>query len=195
MEASTRGDPVLYSQRLTPVTTFLKCLFEDTWVRAIQKASPDVWQTLNNSYINFSHFTEDIAHKDAYDSLTAEGLMASFVRGGAIQCKQGQCGIDLVIPMIVLPPSRSIYSPVSVLDISAIIFQIKNKRKDSGTFNEQFLKKNRFDLSHIPGVTATGSRPYVAIWMSFGTDQTDFCIEGHAKTFKPDCESLLIAID
>lgn len=143
----------------------------------MKRFSPDVWQSLENSYVNFSHFTEEIGHKDAYDSLTAEGLLACFLRGCAIQCKQGQPGIDMVIPMAVLPRPRSIYSAVSISHISAIIFQIKNKRQDSHPFDEQFLDKTKFDLRHIQGVLTTDRHPYVGIWMSFGVDQNDLCIE------------------
>ena len=93
MKPSVRGDPLLYSHRPTQVTKFLRCLFKDMWVEAMKRTNPNVWQTFENSYVNFSHFTEDICHKDAYNSLTTEGLFASYVRGCAIQCRQGQAGI------------------------------------------------------------------------------------------------------
>lgn len=195
MGSSSRGDPLLYSQRLTPVTVFLQCLFKDTWVKAIKHYSPDVWRSLENSYVNFSHFTEEIGHKDAYDSLTAEGLLACFFRGCAIQCKQGQPGIDMVIPMAVIPRPRSIDSVVSISHMSAIIFQVKNKRQDSGLFDERFLNKMKFDLRHIEGVSTTEYHPYVGIWMSFGVDQTDLCIEGLQESLGPDCEDSLIVIE
>ena len=131
MEASSRGDPLLYSQRLTPVTTFLQCLFKATWVNAMKRFSSDVWQTLEHSYVNFSHFTEEISHKDAYDSLTAEGLLACFVRGCAIQCKQGQPGIDMVIPMVVIPRPQGIDFAVSTNQMSAIVIQVKKQEERS----------------------------------------------------------------
>jgi hypothetical protein len=190
METSTRCDPLLYSQRLTPVTTFLQCLFQDTWVKAMKHFSPDVWRSLENSYVNFSHFTEEIGHKDAYDSLTADGLLACFFRGCAIQCKQGQPGIDMVIPMAVLPGSRSIYSPVSISHISAIIFQIKNKGKDARLFGDRF-SENKFDLRHIQGILTTESLPYVGIWMSLGVDGAELCIEGCPESLKHDCNPQL----
>lgn len=187
MELSSRGDPLLYSQRLTPVTTFLNCLFKDTWVTAMRRTCPDVCQTLDNGYINFSHFTEELAHKDTYDSLTAHGLFALFLRGCAIQCKQGQPGIDIVIPMAVLPHPLNIHSSVSILHISAIILQVKNRRKDPRLFDEQFSAK-KFDLRHIQGVSETNNLPYVGIWMSLGVDDVEVCIEGCSDPFLSDCK-------
>ena len=189
--SSIQGDPLLYSNRPTPVTTFLRCLLKDTWVKAMKQISPDVWETLEKSYVNFNHFTEDICHKDAYNSLTTSGLLASFCRGCAIQCRQGQAGIDMVIPMAVLPRSETIYSPISISHISAIILQVKNKKDDYGAFTEDFLKGKKFDISHIEGMVATERRPYVGIWMSFGTDLVDFFIEGSQQSFPSDGESFL----
>lgn len=187
MELSARGDPLLYSHRPTPVTTFLLCLFKDIWVQAMKQTSPDIWQSLENSYVNFSHFTEEISHKDACNSLTAAGLLALYFRGCAVQCRQGQAGIDIVIPMVVLPDSETIFSPIKISHISAIIFQIKNKKKDYGAFTEDFVNEEKFDLRHIEGLTATDARPYIGIWMSFGVDFVDFSIEGCQEPFKPGC--------
>jgi hypothetical protein len=194
MLPSARGDPLLYSHRPTPVTTFLRCLFADIWVEAIKHVSPNIWQTLENSYVNFSHFTEEICHKDAHDSLTVEGLLALYFRGCAIQCRQGQAGIDMVIPMVVLPDNETIYSPVSISHMSAIIFQIKNKKKDSAPFTEEFIASSAFDIRHIHRLSATESRPYIGIWMSFGTDLVDFCIEGCEEPFRRNCKYSLASI-
>ena len=194
MVPSALGDPLLYSHRPTPVTTFLRCLFEDIWVEAIKHVCPDIWQTLENSYVNFSHFTEEICHKDAYNSLTAEGLLALYFRGCAIQCRQGQAGIDMVIPMVVLPGTQTIYSPVSISHVSAIIFQVKNKKNDFSAFTEEFVTKTEFDIRHIRGLSATESRPYIGIWMSFGMDLVDFCIEGCDEPFRDDCKDSLASI-
>ena len=160
----------------------------------MKQTNPDFWQSLENSYVNFSHFTEDVCHKDAYNSLTTEGLLASYFHRCAIQCRQCQAGIDMVIPMVVIPASEAIYSRVSISHISAIVLQIKNKKDDHGAFTEDFVKGEKFDLRHIEGLEdllAKTSCPYLEIWISFGMDLVDFCIEGCHKSFRSDWSCFL----
>lgn len=150
--------------------------------------SPEVWRTLHHSYVNFIHFSEEVGHKNAFNSLTAEGLRALFLRGCAIQCRQGQVGIDLVIPMVVIPPTESLSSQVSLSHISAIIVQVKNKNRDARDFSCEFLDKKQFDIRHIQGLSANATHPYVGIWMSLGAKDDDFSVEGYHQNFKPDCK-------
>ena len=153
LQQSPRQDPLLYSHRPTPVTLFLRSLFQETWVKAMEVKSPEVWQILDHSYVNFSHFSEEVGHKNAFNSLTKEGLLTLFLRGCAVQCKPGQVGIDLVIPMVVLHPTESLGSPVSLSHISAIIVQVKNKNRDAHDFSHDFLDKKQFDMRHIQGLS------------------------------------------
>jgi hypothetical protein len=179
VEDGTNADePQLYSHRPTSVTAFLRCLFKETIVQEIKQRSPKVWKRLETSYINFSHFSEDISHKDAYNSLSTEGLWTHFLRGSAIKCRQGHAGIDMVIPMAVLKTKKDLKKPVSDSDISAIIFQIKNAKEDSGNFTTLNLDKAQFDIRHIDGLSESKTRPYIGIWMSFGATNNDIFIEG-----------------
>lgn len=171
-------EPQLYSHRPTSVTTFLRCLFNEAVIREIQKRSPKVWQKLETSYVNFSHFAEEICHKNAYDSLNVEGLLAHFLRGCAIKCRQTQAGIDMVIPMVVLESENDLEKMVSESDISAIIFQIKNAKKDSNKFTTENLKKAKFGIQHIDGLSEGQMRPYLGIWMSFRATNNDIFMEG-----------------
>jgi hypothetical protein len=160
------------------VTTFLRCLFNEAVIIEIEQRSPKVWEKLETSYINFSHFSEEFCHKDAYNSLNVEGLLAHFVRGCAIKCRQTQAGIDMVIPMVVLESENDLEKMVSESDISAIILQIKNTKKDSNKFTTEVLKKAQFDIRHIDGLSEGIMRPYLGIWMSFRAKNNDIFIEG-----------------
>jgi hypothetical protein len=178
VEDGTNADePQLYSHRPTSVTAFLRCLFNEPVIEEIKQRSPKVWKRLETSYINFSHFSEEISHKDAYNSLSTEGLGTHFLRGSAIKCRQGQAGIDMVIPMAVLK-TEGLEKLVSYSDISAIIFQIKNGKKDSGDFTRQNLDKAKFNIRHIDGLSESTSRPYIGIWMSLRATNNDISIEG-----------------
>ena len=179
VEDGTNADePQLYSHRPTSVTAFLRCLFKKAIVQDIKQRSPKVWKRLETSYINFSHFSEDISHKDAYNSLSTEGLWTHFLRGSAIKCREGQAGIDMVIPMVVLKTKKDLEKPVSDSDISAIIFQIKNGKKDSGSFTTPDLDEVQFNIRHIDGLSESKTRPYIGIWMSFRATHNDIFIEG-----------------
>jgi hypothetical protein len=160
-------EPQLYSQRLTPVTTFLECLFQKRHVDKIKRSCGGLWKRLKTYYINFSHFAEDTAHKDTYNSMTEEGLVAHFIRGCAIKCGQYQAGIDLVVPMALLESKSSFASPVSGSDISAIIIQVKNVRNERNAFNLESIDKSQFDTRHIAGLSERKTnRFYLGIWMS-----------------------------
>jgi hypothetical protein len=140
-----------------------------------------MWNTLKRSWVNFSHFSEEFSHKEAYDSLTSDGLFSAFLRGRAIQCIKGQKGIDLVIPMIIPPVETGLYSRVDSSHISAIIIQVKNTRAESFAFTTENIEKGHyFHIRHIRGL-AEGGLPYVGIWMSFGATPVDFAVEGLAK--------------
>ena len=175
------SEPLLRSHRPTRVTAFLESLFESHWVEHIRKNSP--WDCLQNSWINFSHFTEDLIDKEAFDSLTQEGLFGAYLRGRAIQCKRGQTGVDLVIPMVNLT-GKGLQTPVSQSHISVIILQVKNKTKDSSNFTRDFINRAQFDLRHFHGL---GTSFYVGIWMSFRSETVDFAIDGpdQPMVFKP----------
>jgi len=160
-------EPQLYSQLPTPATTFLECLFQKHCIDLIKQSSGSLWERLATCYINFSHFTEDIAHKDAYNSLTEEGLVSHFVRGCAIKCGQNQPGIDMVIPMAVLPSESALDKPVSRSEISALIIQVKNVRDDKESFTVESLDKAQFDIRHISGLSGRKENIfYVGLWMS-----------------------------
>jgi hypothetical protein len=180
------GEPQLYSNCLTPVTTFLKCLFKKEWIlKAMEQSSPSVWKKLETSYINFSHFAEDIQHPDAYKCLSEDGLLSLFLRGCAIKCAYGQEGIDMVIPMAVLPDSN-LNKKVSKSDISAIIIQVKNKREDARRFTTEFIDDKKFNIQHISGLSASKKKPYLGLWLSFGAMKDDLSIEGYDHPFTGD---------
>jgi hypothetical protein len=143
--------PVLEYFRLTKVTIFLRWLFRQDRVTAIAKHRK-MWNDLDNCYINFSHFTEDLCDTEAHDSLSCEGLFGAFLRGRAIQCKQGQVGIDLVIPMAVLNAKAPSTATVSREHISAIIIQVKNGKRDTGNFTPIYIHDAQFDLRHFHGL-------------------------------------------
>ena len=125
------------------------------------------WRRRTTCYINFSHFAEDTAHKDAYKSMTEEGLLAHFIRGCAIKCCPNQAGIDMVIPMAVLASESSLEDPVSQSNISALIIQVKNVRDDKDSFTAESLDKSQFDIRHIEGLSdRKENRFYVGLWMS-----------------------------
>ena len=42
----------------------------------------------------------NLYHPENTDSFTRDGPFTAYLRGRAVQCKRGQAGIDLVIPMI-----------------------------------------------------------------------------------------------
>ena len=161
--------PVLESHRLTAVTSFLGSLFSENRVASISEHR-EIWRLLGQCFINFSHFTEELCDINAHNSLTRDGLFKAFLRGRAIQCKQGQAGIDLVIPMAIVK-NKKLSQPVSPDDISAIIIQVKNKKKDAFNFNAANLHKRQFDTRHFHGL---GNVFYLGIWMSFGSRDNDF---------------------
>jgi len=136
------------------------------------EASPGFWDILNNSWINFSHFSEDIAHKEATSSLTQDGIFAAYLRGRGIVCKKGQTGIDIVIPMVVLPHNRDFNELVQRSHISVIVLQVKNRKTDKCDFTSQ-----KFDIRHIEGLQCSSEKPYLGIWMSLGTEVSDLTIE------------------
>jgi hypothetical protein len=160
--------PILESHRPTTANQFLQSLFTQERYRSI--AESQLSKRLDQCYINFSHFTEDLCDSHAHDSLSLEGLFGAFLRGRAIQCMQGQTGIDLVIPMADLG-GKSLFSEVSQADISAIIIQVKNKALDSWHFTPFNIHEAKFDLRHFNGM---GSRFFIGIWMSFRCDNNDF---------------------
>ena len=151
----------------------MSALLDNNWVEILRSRSPSLWDILENSYVNFSHFSEDIPHKDAQDSLTQDGVFSSFLRGRAILCKKGQKGLDLVIPMIVLPNGKQLDSLVEPSDISAIIVQVKNKKLDTCRFTKDIL-----DIKYIEGLEASPAKPFVGIWMSFRTTMQDLTFDG-----------------
>ena len=152
----------------------------------MESTSPKVWQILDNSYVNFSHFSEEVGHKNAFNSLTTQGLLSLYLRGCAIQCRQGQVGIDLVIPMVVIPCTERLSTRVLLSHISAIIIQVKNWNCEDRTFSSDFLHQKQFDIRHIQGLAPNAMRPYVGIWMSLGAKDNDFSIEGVFQPFKLD---------
>jgi hypothetical protein len=155
------------------------------------ESSPALWDILENSWINFSHFSEDIAHKQAKSSLTRDGIFTAYLRGRAIACKKGQEGIDLVIPMVVLPIGSALDTRVDKSHISAIILQVKNKKTDSCDFT-----KEKFDITHIEELEVSPTKPYLGIWMSLGTVMEDLTIES-GKPIKGDLHffCLLTSLD
>jgi hypothetical protein len=182
MLGSYQSEPELYSNRLTPVTKFLECLFAKEWIiDSMKRTSESVWRRLESSFINFNHFTEDIKHEDAYNCRSEEGLLSLFIRGCALQCAHNQEGIDLLIPMAVLP-GEDFDRAVSKSDISAIIIQVKNRREDTHSFTTKFISDSKFGMSHITGFSSSEEKPYVGLWMSFGTMNDDVSIEGHTPT-------------
>lgn len=186
MEPSSRGDPLLYSNRLTPTTTFLSCLFKDTWIQAIKRTSPDIWQSLENGYINFSHFGK-INGDDAQDGLTAQGLLNCFLHGCAIECGQHQPWYDMIIPMAVLPHFRGMYSQVSKAHISAIIFKVKKGKRDDCVFDEKFLQITKFDICNVEKFSPSKECPYIGIRICLGANERfDLCIQGDNEAFRPD---------
>ena len=176
----SKGDsePRLFSQLLTPVTVFLESLFQKKYIDQIKRYSTVLWNKLKTCYVNFSHFSEDFAHKEFYKSLTTEGLLTHFVRGSAIKCHQVQTGIDMVIPMAVLSSESMFNKPVSISDISALIIQVKNIQDDKGSFTSEFIDKAQFDIRHISGLSEGSIDPfYVGIWMSLRDPRNDFRLE------------------
>lgn len=171
-DTDTTG-PVLYSHRLTKATSFLRSLFSKDRVAAIMKIRK-MWNDLDNCYINFSHFTEDLCDNQAHNSLSQEGLLGAFLRGRAIQCKQGQAGIDLVIPMAVLVGKNVSTASVSKEHISAIIIQVKNRKSDAGNFTPIYIHNAQFDLRHFTGL---GNMFYLGIWMSFRSQTKGFDVK------------------
>lgn len=183
------GEPQLNSNRLMPVTTFLKYLFNKKWIlKSMEQSSPSVWKKLETSYINFSHFSEDIQHPDAYKCLSEDGLLSLFLRGCAMMCAHGQEGIDMVIPMAVLPDS-DLNKKVSGSDISAIIIQVKNRREDARRFTTEFIDDSKFNIQHISGLSASKNKPYLGLWFSFGAMNDDLSIEGYDHPFTADSKS------
>lgn len=180
------GEPQLYSNCLTPVTAFLKCLFNKKWIHnALEQSSPSVWETLKTSYINFSHFAEDIQHPDAYKCLSEGGLLSLFLRGCALKCSHGQGGIDMVIPMAVLPDS-DLKKPVRKSEISAIIIQVKNRQEDASRFTTEYISDKNFNIRHISGLSASKKKPYLGLWLSFRAMKDDISIEGYDHSFTAD---------
>src|SRR5207237_8505570 len=110
----SNGEPLLYCHRPCTVKGFLECLLQERWIEEIRSSSPDLWKVFGNSWINFSHFSEDFGHGAAQDSLSLRGLLAAYLRGRAIVCKQGQRGIDLAIPMIVLPEGSALQTLINL---------------------------------------------------------------------------------
>jgi len=161
--------PVLESHRLSTVTSFLAALFSQNRVASISKQRA-IWTLLGQCFINFSHFTEELCDINAHNSLTRDGLFKAFLRGRAIQCKQAQTGIDLVIPMAILK-DKKLSDPVSSDDISAIIIQVKNRKKDAFHLTATNIHKRQFDLRHFHGL---GNAFYLGIWMSFRSRDNDF---------------------
>src|SRR5256885_12338720 len=94
----TKGEPKLFYHRPTRVMGFLSGLLQSQWFDRLKcELSPSMWAIFENSWVNFSHFAEDIAHKQAKSSLSRDGIFAAYLRGRAIVCKKGQEGIDIVI--------------------------------------------------------------------------------------------------
>lgn len=169
------SEPRLYSHLPTPGTVFLESLFQKQYIDQIKTYYTALWERLQTCYVNFSHFSEDISHKDAYNSLTVEGLLAHFIRGSAIKCRFNQAGIDMVIPMANV---SSLDSPVSISDISAFIIQVKNIRDDKYSFTSEFIDKVQFDIRHIGGLSQRDTGPfYVGIWMSLRDTRNDVNLE------------------
>jgi hypothetical protein len=178
MRPSDDNDPLLYSQRPTTVTDFLCALLAPEWIEVLETAAPNVWRRLGQSWVNFNHFSEDIAHKEAFDSLSQEGLFAAYLRGRAIMCKRGQTGLDLVMPMIVIPAHlQGLRALVNISHISAIVVQVKNMTKDSSEFTTKFTNDHQFDIRHIRNLRASSELPYVGIWMSLRSHMNDLSIE------------------
>lgn len=164
---------MLYCHRPTRVTSFLSALLNNHCIEILKFRSPEQWNAFENSWVNFSHFSEDIAHKAAQDSLTQDGVFAAFLRGRAIVCRKGQKGIDLVIPMVVFSGDRNFCSDVDSSDISAIIVQVKNKKADTCHFS-----KEKLDIKYIEGLEVSSKKPYIGIWMSFRTSSQDLTFDG-----------------
>lgn len=169
LDGTVTGGPALESHQLTTVKNFLQSLYNHDHFKAICKKRT-ICDRLNHCYINFSHFTEDLCDPLAHNSLSREGLFGAFLRGRAIQCKQGQAGIDLVIPMAVLNGMRPESVSVSSHHMSAIIIQVKNRKTDAFSFTATNIHKMQFDLRHFDGL---GTQLYVAIWMSFRSHNND----------------------
>lgn len=180
-------EPLLPSQRPTPVTNFIKALLNGACVDHIMKTSP-LWDRLHNAWVNFSHITEDMPDKYASNSLSQKGLFAAYLRGRAIQCKRGQVGLDIVIPMAVLSNSKGLTSRVDPSHMSAIIIQVKNRERDGYNFTSSFIAESQFDMRHFSGLKKpTSCHPYVGIWMSFRSQTVDFTVAGRdPKVFKPN---------
>lgn len=172
LHLSRDGEPILYCHRPTRVTAFLSALLHDKWIEVLRSQSPSLWDILGKSFVNFSHFSEDIAHKDAHDSLTRDGVFCSYLRGRAIVCRKGQKGLDLVIPMVILSKGKQLESPVESSDISVIIVQVKNRKADTCRFT-----KEKLDIKYIEGLRASSTKPYVGIWMSFRTETQDLSFD------------------
>jgi hypothetical protein len=171
-QLSTNGEPKLFYHRPTRVTGFLSGLLQPQWFNRLRlESSSSMWAIFDNSWVNFSHFSEDIAHKQAQSSLSRDGIFAAYLRSRAIVCKRGQEGIDIAIPMLVLPIGCGLETVVNKSHISVIILQIKNKKADSCDFK-------KFNVTYIEDLDISPMKPYLGIWMSLSTSMEDLTIEG-----------------
>ena len=121
------------------------------------------WKTVTSISVLFLKSSQ----VKTYSYLTEELLLASYLRGCAIMCQGGQAGIDMVIPMIVLPPGKTPETTeVALSDISVIIIQVKTEKwiRSSSTTK---ISIRHFDLRHISHLSSSvrSTKPYDRIWM------------------------------
>lgn len=165
--ADTRRSQSQQYTHSVPLRNFLEELFGVVHAGTILNSYPNVGmlrlgEAFPNAHVQFTHFIR------AGDSsiMSTSGAYAAILRSSAIQCSSGQIAIDILIPVVLEPPS----TPLEEAVMSGILISVKDRAEAS---SEAETDIDAAKLGFFPDTQEaykdTGhGRPYIAVVLELG---------------------------
>lgn len=150
-----------------PLKIFLEKLFGVVHAGTILESYPNVGmlqlgQAFPNAHVQFTHFIR------AGDSsiMSTSGAYAAILRSSAIQCSSGQKAIDILIPVVLEPPS----TPLEEAVMSGILISVKDRAEASSEAETDIdaAKLGFFPDTQEPYKGTGHGRPYIAVVLELG---------------------------
>ena len=119
----------------------------------ISTSKPNALAPLGKGYIRFNHFVS-ITYTPS-----RKQLLKFLERGAAVLCKHNQCGVDIIIPVLLDPEGR-----MNINNITYILVQVKNWRHTPS--QHQVQEASRMKLSpEFAGITTQHLLPYLSLYL------------------------------
>ncbi|CAG8483098.1 5278_t:CDS:2 [Paraglomus brasilianum] len=98
-------------------------------------------------------------------STSKPNALAPLEQGAAVLCKHNQCGVDIIIPVLLDPEGR-----MNINNITYILVQVKNWRHTPS--QRQVQEASRMKLSpEFAGITTQHLLPYLSLYLQLGDEK------------------------